>query len=366
MTRIQFNDLPPFETLTPEAMEEIFGAGLRSFQPTIEALEAREMMDAGLGQALVAPLPRGGVAPCHGNVHFLASDPQAARHLAVGQHISLQQDHGRTVEEEAPLVCETAANVLKNDILVAKGWSMGDKKYTLIGNKILVEVKMTYWWEDGDGFAHDSHSKFNMWFQSDKVFGASSFFKLTDTSSDDSSSEVFNARIRERFKNGLEIAGLYDASKAADQVKKLVTDSATKLISGSKVSFHEQGFGGIDGGLCVHLNIDWTDRGFNWHAEIKIEYRYNGDKYHLDYVRAYSVKGALPLALESCLKPGIDLSKLPANEPSEPRSDRPERRGDNGQTSYRPAERIDAYFAAHAKKTDGASQTGNPLKSDWM
>lgn len=49
MTRIQLKDLPNVETLTPEEMEEILGAGRSSFQPSFEALEAREMMDASTG-----------------------------------------------------------------------------------------------------------------------------------------------------------------------------------------------------------------------------------------------------------------------------------------------------------------------------
>lgn len=55
MARIQINDLVPMEDLTPEEMEEIVGAGRFSFQPTVESLENRELMDAGLGRSV---LPR--------------------------------------------------------------------------------------------------------------------------------------------------------------------------------------------------------------------------------------------------------------------------------------------------------------------
>jgi hypothetical protein len=48
---IEIKDLPPEETLTPEEKERLAGAG--RFRPRVEALEAREMMDAtSLGSAL--------------------------------------------------------------------------------------------------------------------------------------------------------------------------------------------------------------------------------------------------------------------------------------------------------------------------
>jgi hypothetical protein len=69
MARIRIEDLPPVENLTPEELEEILGAGLRSFRPTFEALDARELMDAGLGRAvlpsLVGPPNTGAPAVAH-------------------------------------------------------------------------------------------------------------------------------------------------------------------------------------------------------------------------------------------------------------------------------------------------------------
>ena len=58
MTRVRIDDLPVAEDLTPEQEELILGAGLKSFRPSLESLETREMMDAGLGgaaQAVAAP-----------------------------------------------------------------------------------------------------------------------------------------------------------------------------------------------------------------------------------------------------------------------------------------------------------------------
>lgn len=58
MARIRIEDLPVVENLATEEMEEVFGAGRFSFRPGMESLEAREMMDAALGQSLLAPVAR--------------------------------------------------------------------------------------------------------------------------------------------------------------------------------------------------------------------------------------------------------------------------------------------------------------------
>lgn len=53
MARIQIEDLSPVESLSAEEIEEIFGAGRKSFHPELLALQTREMMDAGIGQSLL-------------------------------------------------------------------------------------------------------------------------------------------------------------------------------------------------------------------------------------------------------------------------------------------------------------------------
>jgi uncharacterized protein YkwD len=57
MSRIKIDDLPVAEDLTPEQEALIEGAGLKSFRPTLEDLERREMMDAGIGGALTTAPP---------------------------------------------------------------------------------------------------------------------------------------------------------------------------------------------------------------------------------------------------------------------------------------------------------------------
>jgi hypothetical protein len=56
MARIKIEDLPVAENLTPEQEALVEGAGLRPFRPRLEGLEDRQLMDAGIGQALLAPM----------------------------------------------------------------------------------------------------------------------------------------------------------------------------------------------------------------------------------------------------------------------------------------------------------------------
>ena len=48
MARIRIDDLPVAENLTPEQEALILGAGLKSFRPSLEALEDRQLMAAGI------------------------------------------------------------------------------------------------------------------------------------------------------------------------------------------------------------------------------------------------------------------------------------------------------------------------------
>jgi hypothetical protein len=73
---IDIQDLPPDENLMPAEKERLTGVG--RFRPMFEALEARELMDAGIGHALVPMAPTGGDAyPEAGHVRTLSATPQS-------------------------------------------------------------------------------------------------------------------------------------------------------------------------------------------------------------------------------------------------------------------------------------------------
>jgi hypothetical protein len=84
MSRIKIEDLPVTENLTPEQEALIEGAGLRSFRPTVEGLEDRQLMDAGIGHALPAPMaPTAGGDDQPGHDRILGGQQQSADALPV-------------------------------------------------------------------------------------------------------------------------------------------------------------------------------------------------------------------------------------------------------------------------------------------
>jgi hypothetical protein len=56
MARIRIEDLPALAHLTPEELEEIFGAGSKWARLSLEALEERQLLDAGLTASLQGSL----------------------------------------------------------------------------------------------------------------------------------------------------------------------------------------------------------------------------------------------------------------------------------------------------------------------
>jgi hypothetical protein len=100
---IEIKDLPPEETLTPEEKERLAGAG--RFRPTVEALEARAMMDAtGLGNALSSGQgPPAGTAQVR-NQQIQIVPMFVQQTMALGsqnnlQTTNLQQDTQKAIKE---------------------------------------------------------------------------------------------------------------------------------------------------------------------------------------------------------------------------------------------------------------------------
>jgi exo-beta-1,3-glucanase (GH17 family) len=90
MSRIRIEDLPPGdEHLTPEELEQIEGAGRASFRPTLEGLEDRQLLDAGLPRSL---LPATGTPPARVQ-HLPTPAPQI---LNIQQAQQVRQGPGQT------------------------------------------------------------------------------------------------------------------------------------------------------------------------------------------------------------------------------------------------------------------------------
>jgi hypothetical protein len=165
MARIKIEDLPVAENLTPEQEELIEGAGLRSFKPTFEALEARQMMDAGLGRALpslLAARPTAAPTAAHyrefnaaaftpglGNMDLTHSAPARGAlpqgQAAAGNTFSTQQDAPFVQSEAEKLVQAKVLNALPSG-----GWTrpeakiLGSTVVSVKENDIHIEFKVQY------------------------------------------------------------------------------------------------------------------------------------------------------------------------------------------------------------------------------
>src|SRR6516225_1471112 len=94
MARIRIDDLPPDTDLTPEELEQIYGAGRPSFRPSLESLEKREMYAANLGTVLTPSLLRGAI-PAHGDALMRTFTPMNQIQVQGVQAQTLKQGLGQ-------------------------------------------------------------------------------------------------------------------------------------------------------------------------------------------------------------------------------------------------------------------------------
>jgi hypothetical protein len=131
MARIRIDDLPVAEDLTPEQEALIQGAGLKSFRPSLEVLEGRQLMSAHLGDAL-PPMK----APVPGPADFSnAADTLAGQKVVVVNGVAD--------------VTQAARTTLESDILARLPRSLGS--YPLVGEVTLDRVTLNRLTLDKDG-----------------------------------------------------------------------------------------------------------------------------------------------------------------------------------------------------------------------
>jgi hypothetical protein len=197
MARIKIDDLPVAENLTPEQEELIQGAGLRSFQPSIESLETRQLMDAGLRGALLpgltppqggAVLPVGQVRPLGSEIQVIGLDgltgQQVPPRLMQGrlqQHIS--QADGQKLFDE---VKQRFTKDMLNPTIIGRvnRWFLDDIKHNdsgfeIKGTQIVVHLKVGYgFW----GPSNPAQSKMDFYytFADHGNFGGAPIYKLVD------------------------------------------------------------------------------------------------------------------------------------------------------------------------------------------
>jgi hypothetical protein len=139
MARIQINELP-VETLTPQEMEEIFGAGRCSFHPTFEALEARELMASNLLGSALPPIQ----APAHTTGHAVTFDlgKPLSSHERLG--ISLGSAQGRAQHNAFEIKAEFEAKFANDPVLPIGKTTLVDFRWNANGEVTMVGLKLEF------------------------------------------------------------------------------------------------------------------------------------------------------------------------------------------------------------------------------
>jgi hypothetical protein len=139
MARIRIDDLPLAERLTPQQEELILGAGLRSFRPSLEGLEARQLLSA--NPVTLPVLPSGTTAL----VQQAASQMQIDYNTAFARAAAPQVQ----VQNGVADITQAARATLESDILARLPKTLGS--YPLIGEVKLDGVKLDRLTLDKDG-----------------------------------------------------------------------------------------------------------------------------------------------------------------------------------------------------------------------
>jgi hypothetical protein len=138
MARIRIDDLPVADNLTPEQEELILGAGLRSFRPSLENLEARQLLSA---NPVTAPVLPPGTAVVQQAANQMQIDYNAVFSTAAAQQF--------TVQNGVADITQGARATLESDILARLPKTLGN--YPLIGEVKLDGVKLNRLTLDKDG-----------------------------------------------------------------------------------------------------------------------------------------------------------------------------------------------------------------------
>jgi hypothetical protein len=177
MARIRIEDLPPVENLTPEELEEILGAGRQSFRPAFEAMEGREMMDAGLGGAvlpslLAAPHAAAPTAALYREFNPTASTPAMGVDME-NMYSALARGarpQGQAAPSDIGTISAAFQSMANQDQGRAAATAVGEYDVNTAGNKLyqklLIEARQWGALEDlnmHDGFEKKADGGLRMW-----------------------------------------------------------------------------------------------------------------------------------------------------------------------------------------------------------
>jgi hypothetical protein len=289
MSHNQTEDLSSVEPLTAEQEELIIGAGLPSFRPRVEGLEERQMLDAGLGQAL---RPAALVGPA-----LVGSAAPGAEALPTSF-----APRGQAVSADARLV-EASVRAFLKDSIIGNGLSsgklsnpwrlsyslldLGPSNFSETGNKIEVSYHLQYgsptrycyvWMviesqmKGGDKVYTLKAAGLHQW-----ESGLDSFF-----ASPDGFEAYARGKFQNKFADGIHI-NKFDQNRFVQNVVR-----QTERIEGASTgSFRAQEVTPIDGGLRVIIN-----RGVVSGREqfTKLEFKYSDADVSAGWVKLASVQ----------------------------------------------------------------------------
>jgi hypothetical protein len=310
MSRIKTEDLPVAENLTPEEEALIEGAGLRSFCPTLEGLEDRQLMashvaaalpvqppalggDASVGQVLSAPK-----IEIHTGLVASAASQEAARPLSTAFLDQLSAD---------AVKLETQARAFLKDQIIGDwaGGSLSNQwtlKHALLANgpqianeEVNGRLHLTYRVQYGQ-----PTQECGIWMVFErKIKGADKVYSLTSAGLADWHNQfvslfadggkfegVAKSEFQAKFVDGIYI-NKFDQNafvdNAVEQSRKIEGRASWNWILGEVRA--------IDGGISVII-----DRGFinNVRVFTKLEFKYSDADLNKGWLKATSVQDGKP------------------------------------------------------------------------
>jgi hypothetical protein len=340
MERIQFDDLAAVENLTAEQMEQIYGAGWRSFKPTFEALEDRQLMAAGLGQSLLPDL-----APPKGPVENFAPRLRGgARAVENAASVVDQKDADSLQTQTRDLFTQKILSGLHNP------WGFKQIKNlnnSFAGNEVQVRLLVSYaniggagtailqWnynFVKSDGgsnvfkLASTSHSSYKGWAENG-IDGIDARMRLLPPSQIENGDYVYWLRVNRTDGGGY----AFDMRKAAEELSQTI---GQRFNDGSVNGRHLMGNGKIESvtGQGFTLKFRVQSNWMQWRAdpgvesqveaEISLTFKYDRAVFGFERFTCTDAKGGIASVASRDRynhnarwdHPGFDLGTLGLNE----------------------------------------------------
>ncbi len=300
MARIQIEDLPNIKNMTQEEQEQILGAGQRSFKPTFDALEAREMMDAALGAVLPGLTGLANVDAPASHVREMGSSAGNVVDYAALDNIATTMARGAapqaagvqtvltTAKQDAEFVKNEVARLIEQKLIpqlpsLASAKLSGREATVLSENSIRLDFKIKYdgwnWGAVGGRSTYVGTMSIHAtstWVGSVKVYklGSQSLHNF-EHSPQMKWETVGHAMDSMVANNRIQTNNTFDARKFADGVAKRAEALGRNIEQKGVGSYSVHHVEAIDGGIRVHVSAG-THPGYNYQVYgLILEFKYD-------------------------------------------------------------------------------------------